>query len=312
MWIADTNSADQRAAWRANLDALAARQPAVVVAGHLTPDAATDAPIAYATRTISPLDALLHGAIEAREKTYSVPLAYWSFQREPAVVDGREVRLFPRLIHGGAHLQDPERDWKPDLFTRSLQGLLWGLIAALALTAAVAGLRRRRAGGWRRSLLQIARNDTEAPWRAMLLTAAAIAAFVGWLVAVWPVYHPFGTDRTGNDVLYQALKSVRTAVVIGSLSTIATLPLAIALGVLAGYFKGRVDDAIQYFYTVLSAIPPILLVVAFVLLINVYIDATRVVRHRSRARRVAPFPAVCDPRDHRLGHAVSVVLRARR
>ena len=116
------------------------------------------------------------------------------------------------------------------------------------------------------------RGDTEAPWRAMLLTAAAIAAFVGWLVAVWPAYHPFGTDRTGNDVLYQALKSVRTAVVIGSLSTIATLPLAIALGVLAGYFKGWVDDVIQYFYTVLSAIPPILLVVAFVLLINVYID----------------------------------------
>ena len=50
------------------------------------------------------------------------------------------------------------------------------------------------------------------------------------------------------------------------------MPLAIALGVLAGYFKGWIDDVIQYFYTVLSAIPPILLVAAFVLLINVYID----------------------------------------
>ncbi len=29
-------------------------------------------------------------------------------------------------------------------------------------------------------------------------------------------YHVFGTDRTGNDVLYQALKSIRTAVVIGT------------------------------------------------------------------------------------------------
>ena len=73
-------------------------------------------------------------------------------------------------------------------------------------------------------------------------------------------------------MLYQALKSIRTAVVIGSLATIATLPLAIVLGILAGYFKGWVDDGIQYFYTVLSSIPPILLVAAFVLLINVYID----------------------------------------
>ena len=106
----------------------------------------------------------------------------------------------------------------------------------------------------------------------MLITVIVMTMIIGWLAAVWPYYHPFGTDRTGNDVLYQALKSIRTAVVIGSLATIATLPLAIVLGILAGYFKGWVDDGIQYFYTVLSSIPPILLVAAFVLLINVYID----------------------------------------
>ncbi len=43
VWTADTNSADQRAAWRANLDAIAARKPTVVVAGHMTPTAAADA-----------------------------------------------------------------------------------------------------------------------------------------------------------------------------------------------------------------------------------------------------------------------------
>jgi glyoxylase-like metal-dependent hydrolase (beta-lactamase superfamily II) len=43
VWTADTNGADQRAAWRANLDAIAARKPAIVVAGHLTLTAATDA-----------------------------------------------------------------------------------------------------------------------------------------------------------------------------------------------------------------------------------------------------------------------------
>ena len=106
----------------------------------------------------------------------------------------------------------------------------------------------------------------------MLATLLAMAMLIGWIAALWPWYHPFGTDRTGNDVLFQALKSIRTAVVIGSLATIATLPLAIALGILAGYFKGWVDDLIQYFYTVLSSIPPILLVAAFVLLVNVYID----------------------------------------
>jgi glyoxylase-like metal-dependent hydrolase (beta-lactamase superfamily II) len=43
VWTADTASAEQRKAWRANLDAMAAREPAVVVAGHAADGAATDA-----------------------------------------------------------------------------------------------------------------------------------------------------------------------------------------------------------------------------------------------------------------------------
>ena len=85
-------------------------------------------------------------------------------------------------------------------------------------------------------------------------------------------YHVFGTDTTGNDVLYQALKSIRTAFVIGSLSTIATLPLAVVLGIMAGYFRGWVDEVIQYFYTVLSSVPNILLIAACVLMVQVYLD----------------------------------------
>lgn len=42
VWTADTNSAEQRAAWVKTLEAIAARAPAIVVAGHMTPDAKTD------------------------------------------------------------------------------------------------------------------------------------------------------------------------------------------------------------------------------------------------------------------------------
>jgi len=277
-----------RATWRHVLRSAPAMSAAVVLAAFIVvaladsvhfrprlqaaPDAAPDAAVAYGTRTLSLLDLVLMHAIEAREKTYSAPLAWWSFQRETAVVDGREVREYPRLEFGGAHLTDPAREWIPDLVQRSALGIGGGLAAALLLTLAVAALRGRGQGGTRAALAAMLGGRTEVPWRAILLTVAAVAAFAGWIATLWPYYHPFGTDRTGNDVLYQAIKSVRTAVVIGSLSTLATLPLAIAFGVLAGYYKGRVDDIIQYLYTVLSSIPAILLVAAFVLLINVYID----------------------------------------
>ena len=98
--------------------------------------------------------------------------------------------------------------------------------------------------------------------------------------ACWPArpplltghYHLLGTDLTGNDVLYQALKSIRTAFVIGTLATVATLPLAVVLGMLAGYFKGWVDEVIQYLYTVLSSVPNVLLIAACVLMVQVFLD----------------------------------------
>ena len=90
------------------------------------PGAAPDAPAAYATRTVSVLDVLLAHATESREKTYSLPLAYWSFQKETQVVNGREVRDHPRLAFGGVHLKDPEREWVPDVLARSAAGTARG------------------------------------------------------------------------------------------------------------------------------------------------------------------------------------------
>jgi hypothetical protein len=86
-------------------------------------------------------------------------------------------------------------------------------------------------------------------------------------------YHVFGTDKVGQDVLYQVLKSVRTALVIGLVTTLVMLPLSILLGVIAGYFRGWVDDLIQYLYTTLSSIPGVLLIAAAVLMMQVVIDS---------------------------------------
>ena len=50
VWTADTQGAEGRAAWIRHLDAMAARKPAVVVPGHMTPTAATDASAIRYTR----------------------------------------------------------------------------------------------------------------------------------------------------------------------------------------------------------------------------------------------------------------------
>ena len=267
--------------------------------------AAADAAPAYSTRTLSVLDALLSGPRDSREKTYSVPLGTHQYSKESMLVDGKSVRDYPRLNFGGRHLANTDTDWLGDVVKRSVVGLIGGALGAAVLWLAVAWLRARSAGvGVTASLRAIWRRTTEVPWRAMLITASFVALFAGWVTALWPYYHVFGTDQTGNDVLFQAIKSIRTAVVIGSLATIATLPFAITFGILAGYYKGRVDDAIQYLYTVLSSIPSVLLIAAFVLMIQVFIDKNPQLFDTGLERAdIRLFLLVGHPGHHRLGRA---------
>src|SRR4030095_12543122 len=204
------------------------------------PGAAADDAPGYSTRTLSLLDALLTGPRESREKTYSIPLGTHQYSKESMLVAGKTVRDYPRLQFGGKRLQDPDREWTRDVLSHSAAGLATGAIGAALLWLGVAALRARSARtSVRESLHAIWARATEIPYRPMLLTAAVLALFIGWVAALWPWYHVFGTDQTGNDVLYQAIKSIRTAVVIGSLATLATLPFAIVFGILAGYYNVR-------------------------------------------------------------------------
>jgi peptide/nickel transport system permease protein len=145
-------------------------------------------------------------------------------------------------------------------------------VLAAGLVALTTAALARHHHGWRQALADLAADRSFYPWRAILLTLTVILVLAGPVIALMPHYHVFGTDRTGNDVLVLALKSVRTAFVIGALSTLATLPLALLLGVLAGYYKGWVDEAIQYVYTTLSSVPNVLLIAACVLMVQVFFD----------------------------------------
>ena len=81
-----------------------------------------------------------------------------------------------------------------------------------------------------------------------------------------PRAHLLGTDKVGTDVFYRALKGIRTGLIIGGFTTLIAVPFAMLFGVIAGYFGGWVDDAVQYIYATLASIPSILLIIAFMLL----------------------------------------------
>lgn len=228
----------------------------------------------YSTEVRSALDTLLLPLRAGTEKTYSAPLATHLYAKETVELpDGTQARVFPRLRHGGIHLQDSARDWAGDVATRVLLGaalavLAWLTIAAITVQAAALHWDVRRRTAWRR----IWRGETRFAWNAVLATLGALLLVAGPVALLAGGYHVFGTDKVGQDVLFLTLKSIRTGLVIGTITTLAMLPFAVVLGIVAGYIGGWVDDLIQYLYTTLNSIPGVLLIAAAVLMMQVVID----------------------------------------
>jgi peptide/nickel transport system permease protein len=80
--------------------------------------------------------------------------------------------------------------------------------------------------------------------------------------------HLLGTNNLGEDVLYNALKGVRTAFIIGIVPSVIAGFFAIIFGLLAGFYGGWIDDTIQYIYQVLASIPGILLLIAMLMVME--------------------------------------------
>lgn len=205
----------------------------------------------YSPEVLSVFDKLVSSLRTHNEKTYSEPFALSLYAKESTTdAQGNIVREYPRLQYGGAHLADVSQR-VTDVVKRAVIGALAGLLIGLLLVRTA----KRRTG-----------------LRAVFATILVIATLIGALANLASVYHVLGTDKVGQDVLYLSLKSIRTGLIIGTVTTLVTLPLALFLGVAAGYFRGWVDDVIQYIYTVLSSIPSVLLIAAAVLMMQVTID----------------------------------------
>ncbi|MEJ1958469.1 MAG: ABC transporter permease [Nitrosomonadales bacterium] len=213
----------------------------------------------YSPEVRSAFDALVGGLRSHTEKTYSAPLSAYLYAKESIeTVDGKVLRDYPRLKFGGAHLADPERELFGDVMKRAFLGALGGVLATLVLAGGILKL--------------YSATFKSTPLRAVFFAGLVIFSIVGAVANLATVYHVLGTDKVGQDVLYLSLKSIRTGLVIGTVTTLVMLPFALFLGVAAGYFRGWVDDAIQYLYTLLSSVPSVLLIAAAVLMMQVIIE----------------------------------------
>ncbi len=256
------------------------------------PDSPADKPH-YSVEVLSAFDALVGDLRTQQEKTYSAPLAMQLYAKEFVQRDGATVRDYPRLKYGGAHLKN-QAAHRADIARRSFIGLAQGMSVSLLLLGALAAWQARRTqvsfGEW---LTVWAEGRLDWPGRTVFVVVTLLVMLGGALAHLASVYHVFGTDKVGHDVLYISLKSIRTGLVIGTLTTLVTLPLAITLGIAAGYFRGWIDDVIQYVYTVLNSIPGVLLIAAAVLIVQVYIESNPDLFDTAAARADIRLLALC-------------------
>lgn len=85
---------------------------------------------------------------------------------------------------------------------------------------------------------------------------------------VHPKGHLLGTNILGQDVLYVTLKGARVALLIGGLTSLITIPLALLFGMTAGYFGKRWDDLVFFVMSTLASMPGILLLIVLIMVLG--------------------------------------------
>ncbi len=74
---------------------------------------------------------------------------------------------------------------------------------------------------------------------------------------------PFGGDKWGRDVLQKAVKGSEVSIFVGLSGALLAVVIGTVLGAVAGYWGGRVNDFLEWFYNIFTSIPYILLILSF-------------------------------------------------
>lgn len=153
---------------------------------------------------------------------------------------------------------------------------------AKRMTPEIARFKKKNAGktikvstpgreAWRR----LCRNRTALVGLAIIFLMLIMAIFAGWIAPYEyqeqihmdayqtpSVKHLFGTDNFGRDLFSRCVYGARYSLSLGLLCVITSFLTGGMLGVIAGYFGGRIDDVIMRIMDMFQAIPQVLLAIS--------------------------------------------------
>jgi peptide/nickel transport system permease protein len=134
-----------------------------------------------------------------------------------------------------------------------------------------------------RTVRLFARHRVAALAGTLLLAAAMAAAVPAWLAPLDPervdlagrlrppgwrgadgAVRILGTDQLGRDIVSRIIHGARVSLMVGVLSVLGAGALGVALGVVAGYYGGRIDELIMRVLDIQQSVPFLALAIAMV------------------------------------------------
>jgi ABC-type dipeptide/oligopeptide/nickel transport system permease subunit len=80
--------------------------------------------------------------------------------------------------------------------------------------------------------------------------------------------HPMGTDNLGRDVMQRLVQGARVAFHVGIVTSMIAIPIGLVLGLIAGYFGGKIDDFVVWLYSTFASIPGLLFILAIAMVVG--------------------------------------------
>jgi peptide/nickel transport system permease protein len=71
---------------------------------------------------------------------------------------------------------------------------------------------------------------------------------------------PFGADKWGHDIIKKTIKGGETSIIVGLVAATLAVALGTLFGAFSGFYGGVVDDFFNWFYSIFTSIPSILMI----------------------------------------------------
>src|SRR5215207_9002985 len=145
---------------------------------------------------------------------------------------------------------------------------------------------RTAAGPWVRAWWRLRRNRVAMASAALLVTIVGMAFVVPMVLTIDPYYqrlnesllppgsasHVLGTDHLGRDVLLRLIDGARVTLTMGFIAVGISVVFGSAVGLMAGYFGGKLDTVLMRFIDVKLAFPGILAALVIVTVLGSGLD----------------------------------------